>query len=104
MVVQLVERGERDALRGEIVDRRVPGRAREADGHARERVERGREHEVRAGRAEPDHDDASAAHPPSGASVVDVVDGVGSRCVRGFGGVGATTVYCFLLLSYFHVP
>ena len=103
VVVQLVERGERGPLRGEIVDRRVTGRAREADGHARERRERGREHEVRAGRAQPDHDDASAAHP-SGATVVDVVDAVGSRCVRGFGGVGATTVYCFLLLSYFHVP
>ena len=60
-VVEQVERLELDALAREIDDRGVARRSYEADRHALERRARGREQQIGAGRAEPDHHDAASA-------------------------------------------
>ena len=110
VVVEQVERLEGDAFARELVDGRVPRRARVPH---RDPLERGAgrgQQEIDPGRTEPDHDDARPAHPPAGTVVV-VVVGVHaadfSLQTRGFGTVGAVTakpVFPFASLISPQVP
>ena len=70
-VVQQVERFERDAFAGQLVDRRVTAGARVPLRYPLQRSPRRGQQQVDSGRPETDHDHTRSFHPPAGR--VDVV-------------------------------